>query len=129
LWESVLQLRRRDTDYLGHVTATVHLELFEEARAAWMAEITDDPTPAFVVARQEIDYRRELLVDQGPVTVAVKPLEVSTSSATVRETLKSATGLLHTESRAVLVRWDRERRRSMPFHSFERERIRIQLAG
>ena len=82
-----------------------------------------EPEPSFVVVRQELDYRNEILLKDGPVTVYIEPLRVSRSGIAIREFMKSAKGTLHTESQAVLVRWDREARRSMPFTDSERERI------
>lgn len=123
-WSSVLELREDHTDYLGHVTAAVHLHLFEAARTAWLAEVMDDPAPSFVLARQELDYRRELRLPDGPVTVAIEVLRLTRSTVTVHEVMTSRAGLLHTESHAVLVRWDRDRRRSTPFLEHERRRIK-----
>lgn len=125
-WHTQLELRNEYRDYLGHVTAAVHLKLFEQARDRWLAEIADDPMPSFVVARQELDYRRELLVEQGPVTVSVAPVRLTKSSVTISEKL-STEDAVHTESRAILVRWDRDRRRSMPFSPPERRHIEAQI--
>lgn len=125
-WHTELELRDEYRDYLGHVTAAVHLKLFEHARDRWLAEIADNPMPSFVVARQELDYRRELLVEQGPVTVSVAPVRLTKSSVTISEKL-STDDAVHTESRAILVRWDRDRRRSMPFPPTERRNIEAQI--
>jgi len=109
-------------DYLGHVTAAAHLTIFEHARAHWLMRIMDDQQPPFVVVRQELDYRRELLIAGRAVSVSVTPTELGRSSLTIAEELSSAEGV-HTRSRAVLVRWDRERRRATPFLPAERDRI------
>ena len=103
--------------------------MFEQARVAWLADIMDDRFPSFVVARQELDYRRELLVSDGPARVIVQPVQVTTSTVRVHEQLLSADGSLRTESQAVLVRWNRERRCSMPFPAVERQRIQAQLSA
>jgi acyl-CoA thioesterase FadM len=126
-WASQLQLCENDVDYLGHITAAAHLKLFDDARTGWLAEVTNDPLPPFVVVRQELDYRRELRLTDGPVTITTEPLGLSRSTVTVHERMASERDTLHTESHAVLVRWDRERRRSTPFSARERQRIEWQL--
>jgi acyl-CoA thioesterase FadM len=129
-WFSRLELCENDVDYLGHITAAAHLKLFEEARTDWLAEVTNEPLPSFVVVRQELDYRRELRLADGPVTITTEPLRLSRSTVAVHERMTSGQDALHTESHAVLVRWDRGRRRSMPFSARERQRIEAQfIAG
>lgn len=127
-WSTSITLTQDDTDYLGHVTAYVHLRLLEQARAGWLAEVQDDPTPGFVLAHQELDYRREILLSDAPVTVTITPVRVGRSSVVVQESIASAADTLHTESQAVLVRWDRDTRRPIPFPPGERERL-IHLVG
>jgi acyl-CoA thioesterase FadM len=122
-WRISLELQPSDVDYLEHITAASHLALFEQARTHWLASVTGEELPAFVVVHQELDYRRELRLADGPVTIGLQPVRLSRSTVTVHETMTSPAGALHTESRAVLVRWDRERRRSMPFSPFERRRV------
>jgi acyl-CoA thioester hydrolase len=126
-WSTLLDVSVDDTDYLGHITAFVHLKLFEQARARWLAAVMEDPSPAFVLAHQELDYRREILVSDGPVTVTIEPVQLARSSVRIFEQLLAVDGTLRTESTAVLVRWDRERRRSTPFSALERQRIQAQL--
>jgi acyl-CoA thioesterase FadM len=128
-WLTRLELQESDVDYLGHITATAHLKLFEEARTGWLAQVIADPLPAFALVRQELDYRRELRLADGPVTITLEPLQLSTSTVTVHERMASGRDTLHTESRAVLVRWDAMRRRSMPFSRRERQQIETQLSA
>lgn len=122
-WTIELPLRDEYVDYLGHVTAAAHLALCEEARTRWLMGILEEDQPAFVLVRQELDYRRELLLTDGPVVVSVEPVTLTRSTVTVQEAIASRRGVVHTASRAVLVRWDREARRAMPFLPVERERV------
>lgn len=122
-WTVALPLREEYVDYLGHVTAAAHLALCEEARTHWLMEMLLEEQPAFVLVRQELDYRHELLQSDGPVTVSVEPVALTRSTVTVQEAIVSLSGTTHTESRAVLVRWDREERRAMAFLPAERDRI------
>ena len=127
VWSMKLELRPESRDYLGHVTAAAHVALVEEAHAHWFAEIIGDEEPPFVLARLELDYRRELLLEHGPVTVSVEPVLLTRSTVTVAERMLSGAGGLHTESRAVLVKWDRGRRRASPFLPRETSLISAQL--
>lgn len=122
-WTIELPLRADYVDYLGHVTAAAHLALCEEARTRWLMRVLEEGQPAFVLARQELDYRRELLLTDGPVIVSVTPVALTRSTVTVDETVSSRSGVLHTASKAILVRWDRQERHSMPFLPCERTRI------
>ena len=126
-WTTEIDLRDEWVDYLGHITATAHLALFEEARARWLATVMNDDEPPFVLARQELDYRRELLRTADTVTVSIRPVTLGRTSVTVAERLTSAAGL-HTESRAVLVRWDGDARGATVFPPLERSRIEAQLS-
>ncbi|WP_185736093.1 thioesterase family protein [Nocardioides sp. LS1] len=125
-WSIELPLTEKYVDYLGHVTAAAHLTLLEEAHAHWLASVVDEPEPAFVLVRVELDYERELLLADAPVTVRVEPVELTRSTVTVQEVMASARGP-HTRARVVLVRWDRAARRSMPFGEGERRRIDVQM--
>jgi acyl-CoA thioesterase FadM len=125
-WTIELPLHEEYVDYLGHVTAAAHLALFEVAHTHWLAGITDEPNPGFVLVRLELEYDRELLLADGPVAVCVAPVELSRSTVTVREVMAPAKGP-HTRARAILVRWDLAARRSMPFRDEERRRIGVRL--
>lgn len=128
-WTTQLIPTADDTDYLGHVTAYVHLRLLEQARAEWLAKVQDDPTPGFVLAHQELNYRREILLSDSPVTVRITPVRVGRSSVVVQESIVSAADTLHTQSTAVLVRWDRNERRPIPFPPDERESLTRLVGG
>lgn len=120
-WRVELPLLDEYVDYLGHITATAHLALFEQSRTLWLREITAEHEPAFAVVRQELDYCDELLMDDGPVGVDLRVVALSRSTVTVREHLRSIDGVLRTRSDAIFVRWDRSARRSMPFLPAERD--------
>lgn len=126
-WQRQLHLRFGDLDYLGHVTAAAYLAHFEEVRATWMAETLNVRFPVYVVAHQEIQYLREVLLDDGPVTITVTPVELGTSRVVISEELLSRHGNLHARSRATLVMWDKETRRSRPMTDHERDAFGAQL--
>lgn len=124
-----LQLEEKYVDYLGHVTAAAHLVLLEEAHTQWLASVTEEELPSFVLAHLELDYRRELLLTDGPVTVRLRPLQMGRSSVVVDEQIRGADGDVRSEARVVLVRWDRDRRCATVFSDAERALIEVQLGG
>ncbi|WP_420752961.1 acyl-CoA thioesterase [Rhodococcus sp. O3] len=119
-WRSVFDLRFGDFDYLGHMTATAYLMFFEEARVAWLSTGLRQQEPTYVVAHQEIDFERELLRSDSPVTVEIAVMSAGNSHIDLHERLISAKGLRHATSRASLVMWDREQRRPRPCSEAEK---------
>jgi acyl-CoA thioester hydrolase len=120
--ETVVALRWRDMDAYGHVNHVVYLTYLEEARDATFAHILRE-TPdvgGYVVARVAIDYRRELRLADGPVVVSCAVTTIGGASAQTRETIRTATGELAAEAEAVVVKFDRETRRSWRWTDAER---------
>jgi acyl-CoA thioester hydrolase len=123
--ETVVALRWRDMDAYGHVNHVVYLTYLEEARDAAIARILRE-TPGeggYVVARVAIDYRRELRLSDGPVVVSCAVTTVGGASAQTRETIHTATGELAAEAEAVVVKFDRETRRSRQWTDDERQAL------
>jgi acyl-CoA thioester hydrolase len=127
-WERRQHVRFADIDYLGHITAAAYLLLFEENRAAWMRDIFGVALPVYVVARQEIDYLREVLFDDGPLTLTVQPVRIGRSSLDIAEELVTATDETKARSRATLVMWHLEERHPRPLTEKENSALRRQLA-
>lgn len=119
-WQHPLALRFRDLDYLGHVTASEYLAMFEEGRAAWLSKRFDTPYPTYVVARQEIDFEREIRLPDGPLTLNIELVRLGTKSLQVSETIESRDGRIHARSRAALVMWNPEARTSRELTDSER---------
>jgi acyl-CoA thioester hydrolase len=120
--ETVVALRWRDMDAYGHVNHVVYLTYLEEARDATLARILRETSGegGYVVARVAIDYRRELRLADGPVVVSCTVTTIGGASAQTRETIHTATGDLAAEAEAVLVKFDRETRRSRQWTDDER---------
>jgi len=126
--ETLVAIRWRDMDAYGHVNHVVYLTYLEEARDAAILRILRE-TPgesSYVVARVAIDYRRELRKADGPAVVSCAITTIGGASAQTRETIHTATGELAAEAAAVVVRFDRETRRSRRWSDDER---RAFLAG
>lgn len=79
LEESVTSLRVRpnDLDILGHVNNATVLEYFEAGRWDWMDQhgLRRNTRVLPVVSRIEVDYRRELRLQDMEVHTALEPLE------------------------------------------------------
>jgi acyl-CoA thioester hydrolase len=120
--EKRIEIRWRDLDAFGHVNHVVFLTYLEEARDEWLGRTLGDPALVwgFVIARVELDYRREL-TQADDVIVARCALErVGTSSVATTEVITTVGGELVAEAKAVLVARDAESGRSRPLSEVER---------
>jgi acyl-CoA thioester hydrolase len=116
-----VELRWRDLDFLGHLNQSVYHELLEEGRGALFQRLGVLTTGFFfVLARIELDHRREIRRDHGPVTIVQRVEAVGRSSVTVAHEIVRNDGQVAAEGRSVLVAWDREARRSRPLTDDER---------
>lgn len=117
-------LRWGDMDALGHVNQAVYHELLEEARTAL---ITTLPTPqkgAFVMARVELNYRREIPLSHRFVEVTLHVEAVGRSSITVSQQIFRSDGELAADGQSVLVAWEPSRRGSRPLSDKELTALR-----
>jgi acyl-CoA thioester hydrolase len=121
-WSGEIRLRWRDLDAMGHVHHADYLVLLDEARMAMFAAAVR-PEPEFVIARLELDYRGEVLLDDGPLTAYVQVAGVGRSSVTLRERLATRSGRVAVESRCVVVLWDPVRRVSRKVTDEERQAL------
>jgi acyl-CoA thioester hydrolase len=117
-----IEIRWRDLDAFGHVNHIVFLTYLEEARDEWLGrtlQIADDVW-GYVVARVEIDYRRELRLEDDVVVARCRLERLGNSSVTTRESVATRGGALAAEARAVLVARDEQTGRSRPIDDRER---------
>jgi acyl-CoA thioester hydrolase len=75
---------------------------------------------SYVVARIEIDYRRELRLEDDVVLARCSLGRIGTSSVRTRELLATRAGEVVAEAQAVLVARDQETGRSRPLLDDER---------
>ena len=68
--EKEIEIRWNDLDPFGHVNHAVFLTYLEEVRDEWLIGAMGGDTMDYVVARVEIDYRRELTLEDDRVTRA-----------------------------------------------------------
>jgi acyl-CoA thioester hydrolase len=120
--EKEIEIRWRDLDVYGHVNHVVFLTYLEEARDEWLGLALGDPARvwSYVVARIEIDYRRELRLEDDIVLARCALERIGTSSVGTREVLVTRAGEVVAEAQAVLVARDEETGRSRPLLAEER---------
>ena len=130
--EKRIEIRWRDMDAYGHVNNAVFLTYLEEVRDEWLSRVTShDGTPwDYLLARVEIDFRRELRDREGDVTAKCGLLELGRSSVRTREQLWTSGGELAAEAIAVVVAIDPQTGSPRPLSPAEREAFeRETLAG
>jgi acyl-CoA thioester hydrolase len=116
-----LPRRHRDMDALGHVNQAVYHELLEEVRAAMFRQALPDlPFTGYVLAHVELDYRREVRIEDERLVGECRVGDVGRSRIELENRLLLADGSVAAEGRAVLVAWDEETRRPRPLTDDER---------
>jgi acyl-CoA thioester hydrolase len=103
-----IALRWRDMDMLGHLNQAVYHELLEEGRAALFASLAlaNGTWIASVLARVELDYRREVRRDHGEVEIVTRVAAVGGKSITLDHDIVLPDGAVAASGRSVLVAWD-----------------------
>jgi acyl-CoA thioester hydrolase len=127
VFEHPVHVRWQDVDALGHVNHAVFLTYLEEARDAFFAQILGSD-PIYVVVRIEIDLRAEVRHADQRVTVRIEPERLGTTSLTTRETILTPAREVAAEARAVIVRWNADDRKPIPFSEAERRQIEAAMA-
>jgi acyl-CoA thioester hydrolase len=120
--EKEIEIRWRDVDAYGHVNNAVFLTYLEEARDEWLERALGAEGDAwdYVLARVEVDFRRELTLEDDRILSRCELASLGSSSVRTREELVTLGGELAAEAQAVLVARDRETRRSRPLSEPER---------
>jgi acyl-CoA thioester hydrolase len=120
--EKEIEIRWRDVDAYGHVNNAVFLTYLEEARDEWLERALGAEGDAwdYVLARVEVDFRRELTLEDDRILSRCELASLGNSSVRTREELVTLGGELAAEAQAVLVARDREKRRSRPLSESER---------
>lgn len=122
-----LQVRFRDCDAMGHVNNAVYLTYLEETRFAywrslWGAEMGAPGTPAVILARAEIDYRKA--ASYGDVLEVRLALEkIGRTSITSTYEILTDSGELVANARTVLVAYDYTKSEPVPITDDVRARL------
>jgi acyl-CoA thioester hydrolase len=122
-------IRWRDMDAYGHVNNAVFLTYLEEARDGWVQEVLGTVTDTwdFVLARVEIDYRRELKQADGVVLVRCGLVSFGRSSVRTREEVLILDGTVAANAASVIVPRDAATGRARPLTDEERAVLEREL--
>jgi acyl-CoA thioester hydrolase len=115
-----IALRWRDMDMLGHLNQAVYHELLEEVRGALLASLREEARFPFVLARVELDYRREVRRADGHVDVVARVVAVGRTSVILEHDILLPDGVTAASGRSVLVAWDPQARAARPLTPAER---------
>ncbi|MFD8396237.1 acyl-CoA thioesterase, partial [Streptomyces sp. NPDC059680] len=83
-------LRWSDMDAYGHVNNAIFLRYLEEARIDFLSLRGEESKQGSVVARHEIDYKRQLVHRPTPVDIELWVTQVRAASFTVTKQVKEA---------------------------------------
>ncbi|CAL9445318.1 acyl-CoA thioesterase [Streptomyces cellulosae] len=103
-------LRWADMDAYGHVNNVVFLRYLEEARIDFLFRPEKDFQQGSVVARHEIDYKRQLVHRHHPVDVELWVTEIRAASFTLTYEVKDD-DLVYVRASTVIVPFDFEAQR------------------
>ncbi len=118
-----IEIRWRDLDVYDHVNHVVFLTYLEEARDEWLGRTLENPSEVwgYVVARVEIDYKRELSLADDVVIARCDLDRIGISSVHTLEEIVTRDGERAAAAQAVLVARDVDTGRSRPLTDVERE--------
>lgn len=120
--EKEIEIRWRDLDAFNHVNHVVFLTYLEEVRDEWLGRVLADPALVwgYVIARVEIDYRRELTLEDDAIVARCSLERLGTKSVVTSESIVTRGGETSAEAKAVLVARDSETGRSRVISDDER---------
>lgn len=106
--EKEIEIRWRDLDAFNHVNHVVFLTYLEEVRDEWLGRVLADPALVwgYVIARVEIDYRRELTLEDDAIVARCSLERLGTKSVVTAESILTRGGETSAEAKAVLVARD-----------------------
>ncbi|MGW0709697.1 acyl-CoA thioesterase [Streptomyces sp. NPDC002643] len=113
-------LRWADMDAYGHVNNVVFLRYLEEARIDFLFRPEKDFKQGSVVARHEIDYKRQLVHRHQPVDIELWVTDIKAASFTITYEVKDP-DQVYVRASTVVVPFDFERQRPRRITSEERE--------
>jgi acyl-CoA thioester hydrolase len=117
-------LRWSDFDRLGHLNQAVYHVLIEQARTAWLNRVRPASLQrheAFVLARVELDYRREVDAGHDRIIATSRLVRLGSSSVTCAQEIRWLDGTVAASGSCVMVGWDARERGKRVFGAEERE--------
>ena len=128
-YETEIDVRLRDVDFMGHVNNAVYATYLEEARQAYFTEVvgvslTDVET---VLVSLAVDYERPIEAEED-VSIALEVTELGASSIPMEYEVR-ADGETAATARTVQVLVDRDTGESKPLPAEWRTRIESARSG
>jgi acyl-CoA thioester hydrolase len=125
--ETRIEIRWSDLDSSQHVNNAVYLSYLEEVRTAWLAEALRNAGAVmdFVLAHVEIDFKRELTLDDKAVVARCTLARVGTSSIRTAEEILTERGELAARAEAVVVARDPATGAARPLSDAERAALGV----
>ncbi len=124
-----MQLRWRDIDGWGHLTHSVYHDFLAEGRLALITARLPGSAFDFVIARVEIDYRREVRRDEDYVDVTGEIVALGGKSFTIDQRIVLPDGSVAAEARSVMVAWDSATRGARELSQRERTALAASAAA
>ncbi|MFD0054222.1 acyl-CoA thioesterase [Streptomyces sp. NPDC127168] len=116
-------LRWADMDAYGHVNNVVFLRYLEEARIDFLFRPEKDFKQGSVVARHEIDYKRQLVHRHHPVDIELWVTEIKAASFTLTYEVKDG-DVVYVRASTVIVPFDFQTQVPRRITAEEREFLR-----
>ncbi|MEV6803340.1 acyl-CoA thioesterase [Streptomyces sp. NPDC017248] len=113
-------LRWSDMDAYGHVNNAVFIRYLEEARINFLFRPDKEFRQGSVVARHEIDYKRQLVHRHHPVDIELWVTEIKAASFTIAYEVKDD-DVVYVRASTVVVPFDFEAQRPRRITAEERE--------
>ena len=110
-------------DAYGHINNVVFLRYLEEARIDFLFRPEKDFRQGSVVARHEIDYKRQLVHRHSPVDIELWVTEIRAASFTLAYEVKDD-DLVYVRASTVVVPFDFEAERPRRITAEEKEFLR-----
>jgi acyl-CoA thioester hydrolase len=126
-FEKRIEIRWSDLDSSQHVNNAVYLSYLEEVRTAWLDEALRNAGAVmdFVLAHVEIDFKRELTLDDTAVVARCTLARVGTSSIRTAEEILTERGELAARAEAVVVARAPATGASRPLRDAERSALGV----
>ena len=112
-----IERRFSDLDFLQHINNVVYNDYLQEARIRLMGELLSDFAEAYipqVLVRQEINYRKTLVLRPEPLIVEVWVTSVGRTSYAVGYRILDDDGSLAADATSVMVCFDPATHGSVP---------------
>jgi acyl-CoA thioester hydrolase len=100
-----VEIRWADLDSSRHVNNALYLTYLEQVRTAWLEQVLGSRSAVedFVLARVEIDFKRELTLEDAAAIARCTLVRIGTSSIRTSEEVSTPTGEVAAVAEAVMV--------------------------